>query len=48
MISQWQIETVLRENATVKEGYKLVITEDKFSTVCREIYTLLSAGKEEA
>jgi hypothetical protein len=35
-----QVETILRNNSVVDEGYNLIIKEYKFSDICEEIYAL--------
>lgn len=40
--SEWQIETILRNNSIVVSGHNLIIEENKFLNICKEIKELSS------
>lgn len=46
-IGEWQIETILRNNSVVEKGHLLVLREDKFTSVIKEIKSYIPKKQED-
>lgn len=47
MVSEWQIETILRNNSIVTDGLLIILEENKFPMVCKEICSILKKKQAE-